>query len=233
MVELLVAMSITSVITLVLFSLVGQSTASYAQTQRAVSKLSQARAFLQFFEHELSTRLPATPLIHQSNAAGGPASSDKIAFIRVVSRDEQPDTSRGDLGTSVYYVAFTSDRGDAVSPKLFRKSLDPLETQSLLESSPTPDFPEIDPATDEVVVYNMLDFEAAPKYPDPATGELLDWEAAVAERPTCIALTIRFIDDTSAPRFTNETDWNRLATSPRDSERKLIRTFTRMISIEK
>jgi type II secretory pathway pseudopilin PulG len=233
MIELLVAMSITSVITIVLFSLVGQSTASYAQTQRAVSKLSQARAFIQYFERELSTRLPRTPLIHEANDADGPEASDRIAFVRVISQDEQNNTTPGDLGTSVYYVAFSPDRGSAVSPKLFRKSLDPTETQSLLESPASPSFPSIDPTTDEAIVYNILDFKASPKFHDPTTGELLDWNETSPIRPSSIALTIRFLDESSAQRFTNEADWNRVATDPRDSERQLIRSFTRMISIAK
>ena len=64
MIELLVAMAITSIIMVTLFSLVGQSTTSYTQTQRAVNAVSQARAFIQFFDRELSTRLPGTPMIH-------------------------------------------------------------------------------------------------------------------------------------------------------------------------
>lgn len=233
MVELQVAMAITSVITIVLFSLVGQSTASYAQAQRAVSTLSQARAFVQYFERELSTRLPQTPLIHEVAAPGGPVSSDKIAFVRALSFDEQDDASPGDLGTSAYYVAFTSDRGTAVSPRLFRIPLNPVETQALIESTPAPSFPDQNPSTDEAVIDNIINFSAIPKFHDPVSGELVDWEESSPGNPSTIALTIRFIDESSAQRFTSEADWIRLATNPRDSEIQFIRTFTRLISIAK
>jgi len=234
MVELMVAMAITSVITLLVLSLVGQSAASYAQTQRSVSNLSQARAFIQFFEHELSTRLPQTPWIHQAaGAAGGPGSSGKIAFIRAISQDEQSTRSPGDLGAGVYYVAFSSDRGGAVSPKLFRRMLDPVETQNLLQSPPAPAFPAIDPSSDEAMIYNVLHFEAVPQFADPASGGWVDWNANSPAPPSRLAMTIRFIDESSAQRFTREADWNRLATNPRDNERRLIRTFTRMIPIAK
>lgn len=224
-------MAITSVITIVLFSMVGQSTASYTQAQRAVNTLSQARAFVQYFERELSTRLPRTPLIHEASGMGGTDSSDKIAFIRAISDDEQTESTPGDLGTSVYYVAFTSNRGSIVSPKLFRKSLNPFETQPLLESPSTPALPGPDPAMDEVIIDNILKFEASPKFHDPTSGELVDWEENSPHPPSTIALTLTFIDESSAQRFTTQADWNRLASAPRQSELQLIRTFTRSISI--
>lgn len=233
LVELQVAMAITSVITILLFTLVGQSTASYGQTQRAVNTLSQARAFVQFFERELSTHLPGTPIIHEGGALGSPESSDKIAFVRSLSRYEQDASTPGDLGTSAYYVAFTSDRGTSVSPKLFRKTLNPVETQALIEPASAPSIPDPDPLTDEVIIDNILSFRAIPQFHDPATGELVDWDETSPEEPTTIALTIQFIDESSAMRFSSEAEWNRLATNPRDNERQLIRTFTRLILISK
>jgi len=233
MIELLVAMAITSIIMIVLLALVGQSTTSYTQTQRAVNTLSQARAFMQFFDRELSTRLTSTPLIHEAGTgSGSPSSSDKVAFIRATSQDEQSATNPGDLGTSIYYVDFTSEGTNSLSPKLFRKTLDPKETQTLIESGAIPPFPAISPSTDEPIIPNVLKFEAKPKYRDSA-GNLKDWTTSSPVPPSVIDVLVKFIDDSSAQRFRTQTDWNRLASTPRDTERQLIRTFNRSIAIAK
>ncbi len=226
-------MAITAIVTLALFTLVGQSTASYAEAKRSVNSLSQARAFLQFFERELSTRLPLTPLLHEPSTPGGAEASSKIAFIRSLSHDEQSQLTPGDLGTSAYYVAFTADSPNTVSPKLFRKFLNSAETQSLLESPTQPDFPAPAPTTDEAIIYHVLDFDASPKFLNPSTGELFDWNPDSPEPPTSLELTIRFTDESTAQRFTTAADWDRLATNPRENERKLIRTYSRSIPINR
>lgn len=230
MIELLVAMAITSAIMVVLLSLVGESTDNYTRTQRAVNSLSQARAFMRFFESEISTRLPDTPLLHEE---ADPPVADKLAFVRTISIDEQQETTPGDLGTSAYYAAFSPDKANAVSPKLFRKVLDPVETQALLENGGNPSFPVTDPSVDEAIIANLLGFEARPKFRDSASGELRDWDENSAQPPSVIELTIRFLDESVARRYTSASDWDRLATSPTESEEALIRSFSRSIAIAK
>lgn len=233
MIELLVSMAITSVLMLVMFSLVGQSTDSYTQTQRAVNTLSQARAFLQFFDRELSTRLPATRLIHEMGSGTGVAGTDRIAFVRAISIDEELAANPGDLNTSYYYVEYSGDGANAESPKLFRGVLGASETQALLTAGGEPMFPTSKPATDEPIVPNILGFEARPKFFSGNPGIPEDWTASSREGHSIIELTIRFIDDSSAQRFRTRAEWDRIATSPRENEKQLIRTFTRTISIGK
>lgn len=231
MVELLIAMAITSVIMLALFSLVGQSTDSYTRTQRAVNTVSQARAFIQFFGRELSTRLPGTPMIHEKGSGGGVEASGKIAFVRAVSSVEQQVASPGDLNLISYRVAFTQDTPGMESPKLFRAARNPEETQTFLETSGTPAFPADDPALDEPIVANIIGFTAQPRFHSGTDFE--DWTETSPQPPSVIELSIRFLDDSSAQRFRTRADWDRLANSPRDSEIQLIRTFTRTIAIAK
>ncbi|MFK7851257.1 MAG: type II secretion system protein J [Akkermansiaceae bacterium] len=231
LIEVLVAMAITSVIMIALFSLVGQSTDSYTRTQRAVNTISQARAFMQFFEEEITKGLPGTPVIHESNSAEGPTFSDKIAFVRTIPIDAQNPATPGDLGTTFYYVAFSEDKGSGVSPKLFRKILPPDETLEFIESVPTPVFPDEEPNSDEPIIHNILSFEARLKFLNPDTREFEDWAQDSPQPPSRTVLTIRFIDDSSSQRFTSESEWNRLATSPRETEVPLIRTFTRTLPL--
>ena len=231
MVELQVSMAIAAVLTLVLFSLLGQSTSGYSHAQRSIDTLSQARAFMHFFEREISSRLPGSPLVHISQGGGTPENSDQIAFVATVAPAEQ--TSTGDLNASAYYVAFTQDRGQAVSPKLFRISLDPAETQNWLDSGAPPSFPAKDPTVDEPIAYNVLEFTARPRYLDTDTGIMSDWTETSPAPPSLIILTLRFIDDSSAQRFTSAADWDRLAGNPRQNELGFIRTFQRTIQIAK
>jgi prepilin-type N-terminal cleavage/methylation domain-containing protein len=231
LVELLIAMAITSVIMVVLLGIVTQSTDTYNRTQRAVNSLSQSRAFLQFFDREISTRLPQTPLIHQAGTGNTPDLSDKLAFVRTISIDEQSNTNPGDLGTSAYYLAYAPAIGDAVAPRLYRKVLTPAQTQVLLES-PTPGIPAADP-TDEAIIDNILSFQARPKLIDPASGEMKDWNINSTEPAAFIEITIRFVEESTSRRFKTKGEWDRLASSPTDDEIPLIQTFSRTIAIAK
>ncbi|MFM2199863.1 MAG: hypothetical protein RLZZ505_3295 [Verrucomicrobiota bacterium] len=233
MVELLIAMAITSIIMLALFSMVGASTDSYTRTQRAVNTISQARAFIQFFGSELSTRLPGTPLVHEKGSGSGVESSDQIAFVRTLSNDEQQAEKPGDLNLVSYRVAFSQDTASTESPKLFRAARDPALTQSFLENPGTPDFPPDDPALDEPIVANVIGFAARPRHYSGSPPVLADWTGNPLQPPSVIELTIRFIDDSTAQRFKTRAEWNRLATAPRENELAHIRTFTRTIAIAK
>ncbi len=234
MVELLIAMAITSMIMLALFSLVGQSTDSYTRTQRAVNTVSQARAFIQFFGRELSTRLPGTPMVHEKSTSSGVVeASEKIAFVRAVSSDEQQTAKPGDLNLISYRVAFSQNTTNVESPKLFRAARDPALTQTFLETPGNPAFPAADPALDEAIVANVIGFTAKPRFYSGTPPVLTDWTATSPQPPSLIELNIRFIDDSTARRFKTRAEWDRIATSPRDNEKQFIRTFTRTIAIAK
>lgn len=243
LIELLVSMGITSILMVALLSLVGTFTESYTQTQRSLNSISQARSFLQFFDREISTRLPDTPLIHEgSTASTSPSSADKFAFVRTLTDDEQALLGRqtspqsGDLGAVLYYVGFSDDPLFAPCYSLYRRSLSPEETQTLIEDSVStsdPAFPASTPDEGEPIVHNILGFQAIPRFRDPADGELKDWDASEVESPSVIELRITFVEESAAQRYKTQADWDRLATSPRDNELQFIRSFTRSIAIAK
>ncbi|MEP2776774.1 MAG: prepilin-type N-terminal cleavage/methylation domain-containing protein [Luteolibacter sp.] len=243
LVELLVAMGITAILMIALLALVGTSTESYTQTQRSLNSISQARSFLQFFDREISTRLPGTPLIHKvDTATAGPASSDRLAVIRALTDDEQATYAAqttpelGDLGTSIYYVDYADDPLFAPCYSLFRRSIGPEDTQKIIENTVSPPYPPFPPSTQangEPIIPFILDFTAKPKYRDPVNGELKDWVITDSEPPAVIELEITFVDDTAAQRYKTRDEWDRLATTPRDNELRFIRTFKRSIAIAK
>ncbi len=228
--ELLVAMSITSVLLITLAVIINQTTDGYALSQRAVNHLSQARAFLQLVESELSTRLSETPIVHRSAMLIADESSDQIAFVRTLTNDEQYPEYPGDLATSCYYVAFAEDSDQRILPKLFRKILNPTETQNLMDAGDEADFPEVDPTLDEPVVDSVLCFKATPMYRNLETGNDEPWDKTIEHAPSHIELLIRTLDESFSRRFMNQAEWNRIAISPKKSELQMIRSVSHKIS---
>ena len=231
--ELLVTMAISSVILLTLAALVTQSTDGYVLSQRSVNHLSQARAFFQLVQSEISNRLPETPLILRSSLNSEPEVIDQIAFVRTLTNDEQALDSPGDLATSCYYMAFVEDSDQRINPKLFRKTLNPTETQIFIEGVDEAKFPEVDPSIDEIVIDSVLSFKVIPMYFNQVTGSDEIWDKAIANSPSYIELNIRTVDESLSVRLTDQSLWKRIAISPKAAERQYIWEVTYKLSIGK
>lgn len=244
LIELLVSMAITTVLILMLLSLISASTESYTRTLKSINAVSQARAFMLFFSREISSQLPGTSFLHEySEAYVTPEDSDQLAFTRVLSVDEQAVDDPGDLGTSFYYVEFSSDIGGAVSPKLFRQKIGPAATQLLLGSSAGAAFPLVDPAAREPVVYNILKFTAQPQFVN-ASGMLEEWDLQnqAHPRPSAMRMVIRFLDETSAQGLRTRSEWSEIArkaedfangnsSNTADGRLESVRTFSQTIPL--
>ncbi len=233
LIELLVTMAISSVLLLTLSAVVVQTTDSYAVSQHAVNHLSQARAFFQIIESDFSIRLPDTPLILRSSPPGAAQSSDRIAFVRVIPNDEQNSESPGDLATICYYVAYAEEADQRVVPKLYRKILNPAETQNCIEAGENAEFPEVDPTLDEPVIDFVLSFRATLMYLNPETGNDEPWDETIKTPSSHIELIIRTVDESLSRRLTDEEAWNRLTIAPKKNDLQMIRTVSHRISIEK
>lgn len=221
LIELLTSVAIASIIMLLLLGLMDQSSSTYRTSQSAVNTLSESRAFFAFFEEDLSSRLPSTALMSEQSGT-----SDKIAFIRAQSHDEQISPTEGDLQTSLYYVAFTNDQAGTVSPKLFRRTINAKDTQTLIESSSTPAIPIGQPAQDEPIVYNVVSFKATPKQYS-AAGKPETWTPTSTSPPALVELTLEITDDFAAARFKSESSWSQLRDPANKKARESVRSFTR------
>lgn len=230
LIELLAAMAISSALLIFLATLISQTTEGYAISQRSVNRLSQSRAFFHWFGSEMSLRLTGTPLVHLSSSD---SKSDRIAFVRTIPDDEQNPETPGDLTTSCYYVAFVENTGQQPVPKLFRKILNPAETQAFIESGEDAEFPETDPDQDEPVIDMVLSFQATPFYFNPVTGRDEPWDASTGQTASYIGLSIRTIDESFARRIKDPSEWKRISDSPKESERQMIHTFSQQIDIPK
>lgn len=229
LIELLVAMAISSALIAALLALTQLATKRFAHNQRELSQLSQARSLHHLFQAELATRLPASPLICETNPYAEP--SDRLAFVRAISPAEQNPLHPGDLATCAYYLAFTADAGGRESPKLFRKSLDPENTQLLLDAADQAAFPEPTPDADEVIAYHILDFRVSPQFRDPDSGGLVPWETSSAHPPGLLEITISQLSETASRRLGGRHHWQRVATAPSDTELPHIRTRKHLISL--
>lgn len=225
MVELMTAMVVTSMLMIALFSLVGQSSANYRLTQRKVNTLADTRAFLHFLQNDLSSRISNTKFFYREKSDG----YVEFAFTRTRSADE--DTSKGDLATTIYYVAVTEDDARHESPKIFRRTLSAEDTQNLLALGEDAPFPSYDANVDEPLVYNVVNFRLKPSLRD-ASGDWREWTAATdLKAPERLQLTLDLIDDTTAQRFSKADDWTALRISTDATQREAVRTFTHNITL--
>lgn len=232
LIELLVSMAISSLLMLVLAILITQTSDGYSMSQRAVTHLAQTRALFQLLDSELSLRLPDTPIIHFTSDQAH-VNSDSFAFVRTCSSDEQNPEIPGDIATSCYYIAFHGNADQKPIPKLFRKILNPAETQSFIEARDDAKFPKTDPTRDEPVIDAVLSFKATPMYRNPQTGSCEPWNKTIEHAPSHIELIIRTIDESFSRRISHRSEWERISSSPKDSELQMIHTASRNIDIGK
>ncbi len=223
-VELMTAMVVTSMLMIALFSLVGQSSTNYRLSHRKVNTLADTRAFLHFLQNDLSSRISDTRFFYRETSAG----FVEFAFTRTRSADE--DTSKGDLATTIYYVAVTEDDARHESPKIFRRTLSVEETQKLLAQGEAAPFPNYDANADEPLVYNVVSFMIKPSSRNPL-GNWQEWQPNSNQSPERLQLTLDLIDDNTAQRFASKDDWVSLSASADPKQREAIRSFTHNISL--
>lgn len=126
--ELLVAMSVLSILMGILFMIFNESTRAWGQTQRRVEAFREARAALHTMTRDLQNAYVTkqTPMLLQqqiSNLSAEPGPF--LFFVTSQSFDGQDTTNRSDLCTVGYYCAYMPNRdnlraGMPRSYKLFR-----------------------------------------------------------------------------------------------------------------
>jgi prepilin-type N-terminal cleavage/methylation domain-containing protein len=224
LVELLMAMAITSILMLTLFGIVGQTSTNYRLTQRKVSTLADSRSLFHFLDDDIASRVANTRFFLQT----GTSNQSEFAFVRT--RDSQDSNDTGDLDTSIYYVAFTADDANSGSPKLFRRTLGGADTQKLLEQGNTAAFPTVDPEIDEPLAYHVLRFSIEAKQRDPA-GHWQAWDKTAGTSPSLLEITFEVLDDLNAQRLPQEGQWTALAQSTEPQKREAVRRHIHRITL--
>jgi prepilin-type N-terminal cleavage/methylation domain-containing protein len=228
LVEMLVAMSITSIIVLVLFAIVGQTSTNYRLSQRKITTLADARAFLHFIESDFATRVSRTKFHWRNDAPN----SSRFALTLVRNNDETLTTpEQGDLSTVVYYQEYTADDAKRSSFKVFRKTINGQDTQQLLENGNSVAFPTTDSTIDEAVLFNCLQFSLKP-FRREINGTLTPWLELDPLAPDVVELTIAIIDEFSSQKLLSAEQWQALATSADPRSREAVQQFTRLITLQ-
>jgi type II secretory pathway component PulJ len=222
LVELLAAMAVTSMLMFALLSMVGQSSTNYRISQRKVTTLADLRALFHFIENDLASRVEETRFFLRTNPAG----QSEFCFIR--SRDAQDSNATGDLSACVYYIAFSPDDANSGSPKLFRRSLNGTATQQLLDGGAAAAFPAYDPTIDDPIAYNVVRFEITGQQRD-AAGNWQPWNQAQGAAPQQIEMVLELVDDFSAQRLSNESQWLALSRSNDLKQREAVRRHVHRI----
>ena len=222
LVELLTAMAVTAMLMIALFSLVGQSSTNYRISQRKVTTLADLRSLFHFMDNDLSSRLEGTRFFLRTN----PAQQSEFCFIRT--RDSQESNATGDLMACVYYISFSADDRNSSSPKLFRRTLSGAATQQLLDGGQTAPFPSYDPATDDPIAYNILNFQVIGQQRD-ATGNWQTWNPQLETTPERIEITLDLIDDFTAQRLNTESQWLALSRSTDLKQREAVKRHVHRI----
>lgn len=233
LVELLASVGITSVLLVVLATIVTHTTDGYAMSQRSVNQLSQTRALLQLLDSELSIRLPDTPLMSLPDGENAMLATDKLLFVRTLPADERQAGLEDDIATSCYYVRFVENADGQIVPRLFRKILNPSETQAMIEAGSDWKFPELDPTKDEPVVDGVVGFDVKPMCLDPETGSDKPWSPAIGHEPAYLEIMICTIDEAMSRRIKSPSEWHRVATAPQDGERQFIHKVSHKLSVSK
>ncbi|MFD2255415.1 PilW family protein [Luteolibacter algae] len=232
LIELLCAMAVSSVVILALVSLIGQSTSDYTRAQRAVNSIAQIRSFADFFDNELSTRLPDSSLIISSE---DDPHSDKIAFLKVMNAYEEDESNPGDLMGCVYFVHWPHDDAGVSGPVLYRKRLTAPAISGLLgEKEMETGFPAYEVSGSEPMIHHVVGFSMELLYRDESSGELREWTMEMLpDQPTQLDFKLAYLEESTAARFRDKSDWKRLSTNPESHELALIRIFEHSLYLSK
>jgi len=214
LVELLVATGIAAMLLLTLLHFAAMGSRGCRATQRLVNTLADTRAVLHFLARDVSTRLPKTRWLRaDGEGKPGEPGHDKAAFFRVLDAGErQLDADGGDVSFVVWAVAWSDDRPGRASPKLFRKRVPTKASHEMLKQGVAlAEIPAVDPATDEVLAYNVVSFRAR-LWRRGDDGALVEWQQQDAGEPVALDLELALIDDAAAAPLAGEADWR--GTSP-------------------
>lgn len=221
--ELMVAVSIGSILVLSLAGVLGSTSDIYAETERTVETLRDGRATTGILRGDMAGFLgPAhrLPLFHDRNDA---KLETRLGFFTAQSsRAQEPVKNSGDLCYAYYYTAVTGDPNGRVSRKLFRKLVSSADTLPMLDGlktdPPVVTPPQPDPVNDDVIAANVLDFRcefrnrnaqgAWQVVPNPNDPVAL---ASAAE----VVIVLRVLTAGAAVELTSEGDWLPGGTEPK------------------
>ncbi len=206
--ELLVAVVVSTILILALASVLGTTGGVYAETERTVESLRDGRAALGIIRNDMAGQIGPSrglPVYHQRQDST--LSTRWGFFTAQSSKAQEKNRNPGDVCYVLYYTAVTADGNDRVSRKLYRHFLSSLDTIPLLKQEPFLP-PAVDPAVDDVVAFNVLDFRCEFRRRD----ENGAWVEAKTPEEIQMAgemtVVLRVVTNEAAINMATEADWS-------------------------
>lgn len=232
--ELMVAMVICILITISLFSMVGQTARNHRQALQSANGIADARSLFYFIENDIRSHLYNGTWRRQAAAD----SATQFVFLRQTHRQEQrsddPSNNKGDIVLVHYYLAYQPNNSREASQKLFRHVLSPEETDKWLRLGKAAPFPVGNPATDEALLDQVLHFDVKLWERDPV-GKWIEWQSTSTNLPSKCDIELLICDEFSAQRLRTESDWKNLSQRARSQELvgadHQVRRFTKSIPL--
>ncbi len=213
LIELLVAMSISSFILLTCAWLLGNSSGSYTLIRSSIACDREARSAMSRLTTDLaSAQYYQDILFEQSEVA---RSEDQLRFLTLKSPNEQSTpTYAGDL-CAVNYEIRDLKISNKIVRCLVRGIRESKETFHALQSKNISTLFLENPALDEPIAFDVISFQAHPKRLD-HDGVWQDWTPASSSKPEAIEIELVCVRPERAQQLQTSADWEKASQQIKD-----------------
>ena len=240
--ELLVAVSVLSILLVVLLNIVQGATSLWRGSENKVEAYREARAALQVISSDLRNTLASTNTnFFRTNISGYPNPTN-LTFLATLPLSSQNTNSLGDVCTVGYYLNYenkssvpgTSGRQ---SYNLYRYFVESNETfANLTANSTTPLTTSFDTNHCEILARNVVSFNATYSVTN-SSGNFTTWttQNATYPMPNLVEITITAVNNERTMRFGARGasgEWDTFSANATSSDyQKNTKTFTTRINL--
>ncbi len=243
--EILVAISVLSILLVVLLNIVHGSTTLWRTAENRAESYREARAAIQVVSADLRNLLPSTnsPCL-LTNLPGSDASTypySQMGFLTTLPATFQNPTNKSDLCAVAYFLAYGNKTPIAGNQgrqtyNLYRYFIESNETFANLKKNAP--FSDVNPSNTncEIVARNILDFQVTPL--TCCTNGFTNWTySTITPTPDLIELKITGLNNERTLRFNPRNDqsaWEALRSDTNsDDYLKNTKTFTTRVGINR
>jgi len=242
--ELLVAVSVLSILLVILLNIVQGATNLWRTSENKVEAYREARAALQVMSSDLKNILPSTNFaFFRTNISGYPSATN-LAFLTTLPISSQNPASLSDVCTVGYFLAYSNKSPVAgatgrQSYNLYRYFVESNETFASLitDAAAVLDFDSEFPP--EILARNVVSFNATYSVTN-SSGNFTTWttQNATYPMPNLVEITITAVNNERTMRFGARSasgEWDKFSQPDNDIDladyRKNTKTFTTRINL--
>ena len=243
--EILVAISVLSILLVVLLNIVHGSTTLWRTAENRAEAYRESRAAIQVVSADLRNLLPSTNSAHFiTNLPGSDASTrpnSQIGFLTTIPVTAQNTNNKSDLCAVAYFLAYANKAPVAgnqgpQSYNLYRYFIESNETFANLQQNAP--FSDVNPANThcEILARNILDFQITPL--TASTNGFTNWtHSPSTPTPDLVELKIVGLNNERSHRFNARNDqpaWDTLRGDTNASDYlKNTKTFTTRVKLNR